>query len=152
MTRYESIRESAVSGQFYSNNPERLRETVTGYLSENKRKIPSSAIGIISPHAGYIFSGPTAGLTISSVKIPDKLIIIGPNHYGEGPPVSVMPEGLWKFPGFSVPVASELSALILDKSRAAVPDFNAHRKDHSIEVQIPFFYYSNPSISFVPIS
>ncbi|MBF8250844.1 MAG: protein of unknown function DUF52 [Deltaproteobacteria bacterium] len=76
------VRSPAVAGQFYPANPSILEKEVSSYTKEVKREI---AIGVISPHAGYIYSGKVAGGVYSRINIPKDVIIIGPNHTGLAP-------------------------------------------------------------------
>ena len=144
------IRQAAVSGRFYPDDKTELLNSVRKYVENGSiSDMPSRAI--VVPHAGYIFSGKTAGLTYSAVKIPDRVVIIGPNHYGRGPQISVMKEGIWRLPGFDAEIDEELAEVIIKNSRFAEDDATAHEMEHSIEVQIPFILYRNPRAKIVPI-
>lgn len=146
-----TVREPAVAGSFYPGNPEALKSTVLEYLSQSEAE-PSEAIGIVSPHAGYVYSGATAGDAFSSLKVPSRAVILGPNHYGAGPRMSIMTNGLWRLPGFSIPIDEESAVKLLQNSKYLKADALAHLREHSIEVQLPFLYYSNPAVSFIPVS
>ena len=77
------IRQPAVAHRFYPGDPQELSRTVQSFLPAEpaeKRK----ALGLVSPHAGYVYSGAMAGRTIGSVDIPKTVIILGPNHHGRG--------------------------------------------------------------------
>ncbi len=145
------IREPAVSGRFYPSDPGELKVSVKGYLGAGSGE-NSPATGVIVPHAGYTFSGPTAGKVFGGVRVPDSVIILGPNHYGAGPDISVMAEGTWAMPGFESVIDSALAYKILDACPGAAEDFSAHLQEHSIEVQLPFIHYSNPAAKFLPVS
>ncbi len=108
-------------------------------------------IGLISPHAGYVYSGPVAGAVISRIKFKDTFVIMGPNHTGNGKPLSIMTEGSWKTPLGDVEIDAELGKKILAVSRHLEEDFHAHQYEHSIEVQLPFLQYFKPAIKIVPI-
>ncbi len=105
----------------------------------------------LSPHAGYMFSGSVAGAVYSKIKIPDKVVILGPNHTGRGAPFSIITEGIWNTPLGEIKIASSLGKNILENSKDLEEDTSAHTFEHSIEVQLPFLQYLNPKISFVPI-
>jgi AmmeMemoRadiSam system protein B/AmmeMemoRadiSam system protein A len=143
------IREPAVAGQFYPGSSARLEEMIAGMVDEKATE--EEVIGLISPHAGYIYSGPVAGATISRIKFKDTFIILGPNHTGLGKPFSIMTEGLWRTPLGEVEIDSELGKLILASSNYLEEDHDAHRFEHSIEVQLPFLQYFKPDIKLVPI-
>ncbi len=91
------------------------------------------------PHAGYVFSGKTAGKTLSYAKIKKNVIILGPNHTGIGTNFSVWHEGRWDLPLGYLDVNNELSNRLLENIQELVPDFSGHLREHSLEVIIPFF-------------
>ncbi len=143
------IRQPVVAGQFYPDSPSQLKEMIKGMVDDQAEK--EEVIGLISPHAGYIFSGPVAGATISRIKFKDTFIIIGPNHTGMGRPLSIMTEGVWKTPLGEVEIDSELAKQILATSNYLEEDSVAHQYEHSIEVQLPFLQYFKTDFKLVPI-
>ena len=143
------IREAAVAGMFYPDSPSELREMIANMVDENAAK--EDAIGIIMPHAGYIYSGSVAGATISKVNVKDTCIIIGPNHTGMGKQFSIMTDGVWKTPLGNVKIDSGLAKRILANSKFLSEDYMAHMSEHSIEVQLPFLQYLNRDVQIVPI-
>ncbi len=143
------IREPAVAGQFYPASPPQLEEMIRGMVDEKAEK--EEVIGLVSPHAGYPYSGPVAGATISRIKFKDTFIIIGPNHTGVGKPLSIMTEGTWETPLGKVEIDSELAKQILATSSSLEEDDEAHQPEHSIEVQVPFLQYFKRDIKLVPI-
>jgi AmmeMemoRadiSam system protein B/AmmeMemoRadiSam system protein A len=144
------IRHPVVAGQFYPAQAPQLKEMIRGMVDEGAEK--EDVIGLVSPHAGYIYSGPVAGAVISRVKFKDTFIIMGPNHTGMGKPLSIMTEGTWETPLGAVEIDSELAKQILTVSRHLEADHEAHQHEHSIEVQIPFLQYFKKDIRIVPIS
>ena len=143
------IREPAVAGQFYPASPSQLKEMIQGMVDEKAEK--EEVIGLVSPHAGYPYSGPVAGATISRIKFKDTFVIMGPNHTGVGKPLSIMTEGTWKTPLGKVEIDSELAKQILAASSSLEEDDEAHQSEHSIEVQLPFLQYFQRDIKLVPI-
>ena len=143
------IRQPVVAGQFYPDSPSQLKEMIRGMVDEKAEK--EEVIGLISPHAGYIYSGPVAGATISRIKFKDTFIIIGPNHTGMGRPLSIMTEGVWKTPLGKVEIDSQLAKQILATSSYLEEDYGAHQHEHSIEVQLPFLQYFKRDFKLVPI-
>lgn len=143
------IRKPCVAGRFYPSDPKTLEKDVEGYLKERTKL---SAIAIIAPHAGYIYSGAVAGEVYSSVEVPDNIILIGPNHTGMGEKISVMNEGAWEMPTGRVSIDPELAGLILGASTLFSADIEAHRAEHSLEVQLPFIHALNKNASIVPIT
>lgn len=142
-------RHPAVSGRFYAARPEALRRQVEGYTIPDAEKV--KALGILSPHAGLMYSGPVAGAVYSSVHLPDTFILIGPNHTGFGAPVSVMSEGTWEMPFGAVEIDTVLARSILSHSPLLYDDPLAHLHEHSLEVQLPFIRYFKTNFKIVPI-
>ena len=143
------IRNPAVAGQFYPEASDELRSMINGMVDE--KAVKEEVIGLILPHAGYIYSGPVAGAVISRIKFKDTFIIMGPNHTGNGKPLSIMTEGIWETPLGGVEIDSEVGKQVLDASSYLQEDHVAHQYEHSIEVQLPFLQYFKPDIKIVPI-
>lgn len=144
------IRKPKVAGLFYPGNAKELRKMVRDSMdTANEQK---DAICVISPHAGYMYSGKVAGAVFSSVRVPHKAIILGPSHHSIMSRFAIMKEGAWETPLGSSSIDSDLAARIMSYSDLIKHDIPAHREEHSIEVQIPFIQVLNPDISFVPIS
>ena len=143
------IRNPVVAGQFYPASPDQLKSMIESMVDETA--IKEDIIGLVSPHAGYIYSGPVAGAVLSKTKFKDTFIIMGPNHNGMGKPLSIMTKGTWQTPLGKVEIDSELGARILATSSHLEEDQIAHQYEHSIEVQLPFLQYFKKDIRIVPI-
>jgi len=143
------IRNPVVAGQFYPGSASQLKAMIQEMVDDRAEK--EDVIGMVVPHAGYPYSGPVAGATISRVKLKDTFIIMGPSHTGMGKPFSIMTEGTWKTPLGDVEVDSELGKQILSASSNLEEDFLAHLQEHAVEVQLPFLQYFKPDIRIVPI-
>ncbi len=109
------------------------------------------ALGVISPHAGYVYSGRVMGSVFSRIKIPDTVVILAPNHTGRGTPFSIWPEGLWRTPLGDTSIDEELVNEILNACELIEKDKAAHKNEHSAEVILPFLQYSNPQVKIVVI-
>ncbi len=144
------LRKPAVAGYFYQASPDGLRKQVANYVRTDADRI--RAIGVLSPHAGLVYSGAVAGAVFSKVILPETFILIGPNHTGMGAPVSVFTEGEWDMPDGTAAVDSTLARAIAEKSRYASEDYDAHRGEHSLEVQIPFIQYFREDFKIVPVT
>lgn len=142
-------REPVVAGQFYPAAPGQLKEMIRSMVDEKAEKY--EVIGLVLPHAGYIYSGPVVGAVISRVKFKDTFIIICPNHTGRGKLFSIMASGRWKTPFGEIEVDSELAKQLLKDSRYLEEDTAAHLFEHAVEVQLPFLQYFQPNIKIVPI-
>lgn len=144
------VRQAAVAGTFYPGTRDRLAAQVGELLASPGSVSPATAV--VVPHAGYIYSGPVAGAVYARVEIPATCVILGPNHTGLGPGVSVMTEGEWATPLGAVAIDAPLAAAILARSGVFARDHLAHQREHSIEVQLPFLQHRNPSVRIVPIT
>jgi hypothetical protein len=113
---------------------------------------PEEAIGVVVPHAGYVYSGRVAGAVYSRVAWPETWVIMGPNHTGLGAQASLMASGEWETPLGVVPIDAELGTAILSHSTILQEDQLAHAREHSIEVQLPFLQIREQPFRFVPIS
>jgi len=143
------IRNPVVARQFYPASASQLKAMIKELVDEKVEK--QEVIGVVSPHAGYPYSGPVAAATISRIKFKDTFIIMGPSHTGMGKPLSIMTEGAWKTPLGEVEIDSELAKQISATSSYLQEDNLAHQHEHSIEVQIPFLQYFKPNVRIVPI-
>ncbi|MFQ6089402.1 MAG: MEMO1 family protein [Candidatus Methanofastidiosia archaeon] len=149
-------RRSAVAGGFYPSNRDSLKKMVENFFTEEfgdfevKRK--DKVLGVLSPHAGYVYSGRIASHSFYEISrnFPKTFVILGPNHTGRGSPISMMAEGEWETPLGSMSIDSELAERILKNSEIIDQDFEAHTYEHSIEVQLPFIQYLSDA-KFVPI-
>jgi AmmeMemoRadiSam system protein B len=137
------VRMPAVAGKFYSADPVQLRQELSEMIPQDK---PAKAIGVIAPHAGYVYSGSAAGKVYAAVEVPDAVIVLGPNHTGMGAAAALAPSGEWLTPFGLVPVNDRLSQLIMKHAPLVREDSSAHRFEHSLEVQVPFLQYRNPHV------
>ena len=155
----------AVAGAFYEGNSSRLKGQIEdcflGRLGPGKLpelpvlKKMENPIGIMVPHAGYIYSGPIAShayFQISQLGVPGIVILIGPNHTGYGEPIGVYDGDAWITPLGRVEVASDVTHELTSRCDLVALDSLSHKYEHSIEVQLPFlqYIYGN-SFSIVPI-
>lgn len=146
-----TIRKPAVAGYFYPGEEARLRrELERCLLHPTKKKIP--AIGIVSPHAGYKYSGAVAGEVFGQIEIPNRLVVLSPNHTGEGAACSLWSKGGWQTPLGLAEVDEELAARFLSNCPLLKEDTAAHRAEHSLEVQIPFLQFLKKDFRFVPLT
>ena len=144
-----TVRPPAVAGLFYSANPESLERDVRGFLPAGA--VAEKAFGAIVPHAGYAYSGPVAGAVYASVEIPRTVVIVCPNHTGRGAPAAMDPSEAWQTPLGEVPLARPLANRLLELAPRVTEDSEAHRREHSLEVQLPFLKVLRPDVEIVPL-
>jgi hypothetical protein len=149
MRRVTMARNPVVAGQFYPGSSDGLKRMIESMVDDRAEKV--EVIGLISPHAGYIYSGVVAAAVISRVKFKDTFVILGPNHTGRGKDFSIMTKGAWKTPLGEVEIDSGLGRRILAVSSYLEEDHLAHQSEHSLEVQVPFLQYFKPDVRIVPI-
>ncbi|MBI5178954.1 MAG: AmmeMemoRadiSam system protein B [Nitrospinae bacterium] len=147
----QTIRPPAVAGTFYPNDKTTLLNEVQGYLHAVTEGEFEAVMAAIVPHAGWYYSGHVAGAVFGTITVPDRVIIIGPNHRGMGAPVALDTTDGWLFPFGVVPVDRELCSLLLEHSAMMEPDAVAHAFEHSLEVIVPFLYARNQKVRFAPI-
>lgn len=139
----------AVAGQFYPKEKEAL-------LSEMAKLIPSGksrvrAIGAVSPHAGYIYSGRVAGEVFSRMHPRKTYVVLSPNHSGSGSDFAVSSEP-WKTPLGTIEIDKELLEAVMARTGLVETDPLAHVFEHSAEVQIPFIQATSPGARILPIT
>ncbi len=141
----------AVAGTFYPGDEETLR-TDLDQLTGGRRPPPAPrSVALMVPHAGYVYSGPVAAATYTSTCLARRVIVLGPNHTGRGEPIALMHRGAWRTPLGEVALDDELAASVLSRCGAARIDEVAHRREHSLEVQIPFLQHLLGEFRFLPI-
>jgi hypothetical protein len=141
-------RQAIVSGTFYPSDKAKLSSQIAGLFSQagaqEKYRI------VVSPHAGYVYSGLAAASAIGSLLPASTFIVLGPNHTGQGQEFSIMGEGTWKTPLGEIEIDSATSRT-LKKAGMLEEDGWAHASEHSIEVQLPFLQHRFPAAKLVPV-
>lgn len=138
------MRTCAVAGMFYPSDPSHLEQLLEKFFSMVKPE-KMSPFGIVSPHAGYVYSGQVAAHAFGAIptEFSGTFVVIGPSHRGYLSSVSAVP---WETPlGVIEPDLEFIAALELET------DELSHRDEHSIEVQVPFIKYRFPRARFVPV-
>lgn len=140
------IRQAIHAGSWYPGS----KKDIEGFLDPGAKKIP--AVGCVVPHAGWVYSGKTAGGVFSRMEPAKLYVLLGPNHTGMGVPVSVFPKGEWETPLGPLSVEENVARAIIENFPEAEEDTIAHRQEHSLEVQLPFLKYFSPEAKIVPIA
>jgi len=152
--REGEVRKARWSGSFYDSSAKVLRDTVEGFLQNvDQEKIPGNLIALISPHAGYIYSGQVAAYAYRQLEGEDfdTIILLGPSHYVPVKGASVYAEGWWQTPLGKVEVDSEIAKEIIRKHEWFHFDDEAHKNEHSLEVQLPFLQLTLKDFKIVAI-
>jgi len=153
-----------VAGAFYAGTSEHLKVQIQECFLHTfgPGKIPKinltgqrRIVGLVCPHAGYIYSGPVAAHAYAELAEDGPIktvVILGPNHTGLGSPIATMNEGKWRTPLGEVEINREVAERIVKLAGIVDIDYVAHVEEHSIEVQLPFLQYVYDSnFTFVPI-
>jgi AmmeMemoRadiSam system protein B len=143
------LRQPAVAGSFYPGDKARLTTMLEGLLVSDLSL--TGVLGAVSPHAGYMYSGPAAGSLFASFVVPRTVVIIGPNHKGMGANYAIFDAGSWRTPMGDVPVDEQLAAKLKKNLPFLKSDTSAHLYEHSIEVQVPFLQERRKDVTIVPI-
>lgn len=148
------VRKPAVAGYFYPADSSKLRDEIEVLLSiSEKREIPGKLFGIISPHAGYIYSGRTAafGFNLLDKNNIKTVIIMSPSHREYFPGISVFEGDAYQTPLGSVPVNNKMADALTANSRTIFRGNEGHREEHAIEVQLPFLQTVLDEFEIVPV-
>lgn len=144
------VREPAVAGQFYPGRPDRLLREVKEYTAYAGPKV--RAVGCVAPHAGYMYSGHVAGAVYARLELPQRFVILCPNHTGMGQPLAMMSSGTWATPLGDAGIDEALAESLRQSCDLLADDPMAHAAEHALEVQLPFLQVLAPGFQFVPIT
>lgn len=161
---YKRVRYPSQAGAFYAGSAESLRKQIEscfthrfgpGKTSKVVENGPREIVGLVCPHAGYMYSGPVAANSYYKLALDgnlDTVVVLGPNHQGVGSGLATVDEGVWRTPLGDVEIDANTAKDIVRESAMIDVDESAHRYEHSIEVQIPFVQYTHgSSFKIVPI-
>ncbi|OQX86907.1 hypothetical protein B6D60_05195 [candidate division KSB1 bacterium 4484_87] len=150
----QDIRKAVVAGSWYSSNPDELREEISSYLENAKlAHISGEILALVSPHAGYAYSGFTAAHAYKQVmgNRYDAVIVIAPSHREAFYGVSVFNKDGYETPLGIVPVKKDIANAIIDFHESIRFTMEGHREEHSLEIQLPFLQVAVPDLKIVPI-
>jgi len=154
MNKKQIVRPPAVAGMFYDDSPTSLRKNVDGLLERARiPKLQGTVRAVVSPHAGYIYSGFTAAHAFKLLEGHnyDCVIIVGPSHkeYFDG--ISIYEGDAYQTPLGKTAVNIEVRSELLKDEKVIVASNAGHRSEHSIEVQLPFLQRVLGDFTFVPV-
>lgn len=150
----KDIKEPSVAGAFYPADRDTLKETVDGFLlNVPKSSYSGRLIALISPHAGYQFSGQVAAYSYKQLEDKDieTVILIGPSHYKSFNGASVYTKGRFRTPLGDVKIDEDIAISLINEKADIIFDPGAFEKEHSLEVQIPFLQRRLKRFMIVPI-
>jgi len=144
------IRKPAVAGHFYPADKNSLEKALQKLVQPAANR--SRVMGLLAPHAGYVYSGSCAGKGYARAELTETVIVLGVNHRGVGAELALDGNDYWETPTGSVGVNTELRARLLDASTRFRLDSEAGRLEHSLEVQVPFIRHVRPEARILPIT
>jgi len=154
MTQYEHVRRPAAAGMFYDGEPERLETSIRGYLAKADPEKPSGpVIALISPHAGYPFSGQAAayGFKLLGPQRIQRVLVVAPSHRTRFHGVSIPSVEAYETPLGLISLDTKACNNLLTQNTlfSNVPE--AHGQEHSLEVQLPFLQVVLKDFEMVPM-
>ena len=148
------IKQPNVSGGFYPSDQKELSDMIDDFISQAEcDQIEGDIIALISPHAGYGYSGGVAAYGYKLIRdLPYKtVVVIGPGHYYGFSGISVYPEGVFRTPLGDLQIDREFAANLLDRDEDVSFEPRAFEKEHSVEVQLPFLQKVLSDFKIVPV-
>jgi hypothetical protein len=154
LTYGSTVRHSRWDDQFYPGSAQVLRDTINGFLEKvDQEKLPGTLIALISPHAGYVYSGQVAAYAYRQLEgeVFDTVVLLGPSHYVPVKGACIDSNEWWETPLGKVKVDSEFAKEIVNKHPSFQFDEKTHKNEHSLEVQLPFLQTTLKDFQIVPI-
>jgi AmmeMemoRadiSam system protein B len=147
------IRPAAVAGSWYPASADRLSRELDDYLGRARMDEADAPVAIVAPHAGLTYSGPVAAFAYRAVGHGPyaAAVLVGPSHFIGFGGVSIWPRGAWNTPFGPVPVAEDLARAIAAGSAEIIEHPQAHGREHSLEMQLPFVAHVLPGVPIVPM-
>jgi len=147
-------RQPAVAGTFYPRALAAVAAEAAALVSVGGGAA-APAIAVVSPHAGWRYSGALAGKLFAGVVVPERVLVLAPNHTGRGPLASVWsadPPAGWSLPGLDVPIDAAFVAALLKEAHGLLrADREAHEDEHAIEVLLPLIAVRQPGLRLAAI-
>jgi MEMO1 family protein len=150
----KQVRHAQVAGYFYPSDPQKLKREISLLLDIAKpQKSYDKIFGIVAPHAGYVYSGKTAAYAYNLIKDKDikTVIVISPSHSEYFPGVCVYEGDAYETPFGEIEVDKEKAGKLCEESRIIFKGVQGHRKEHALEVQLPFLQSVIKDFKIVPI-
>ncbi len=148
------IRKPAVAGLFYPDNEKDLRNNIVNLMNKARSEFETKNIlGIISPHAGYIYSGYSAAHGFNALKQKkfNTAVILSPSHSEYFPGISVYSGDAYQTPFGLIPININKRKILSAGNEEIFEGIEGHRKEHAVEVQLPFLQVINKEFDIVPV-
>jgi len=151
----EKVRKASVAGQFYPATPELIQDSIKTYMDKVDQKDLNinKLYGIISPHAGYPYSGEIAayGYDLIARYKSKKYVVIAPSHREYINGFSVYPGDSYETPIGEIPLDKDFIKELIQKTNVVQESIKGHREEHSLEIQLPFLQTVVDDFKLIPI-
>lgn len=150
----QAVRRPAVAGAFYPRDPQELEAMVDGYLEAAESRDPAGElVGVIAPHAGYVFSGPVAGHAYAPLRGRrwDTVVVVGPSHGARHGGAALAGVAFWETPLGRVPINTDLARKLADLDERFTINDRVQQQEHSLEVQVPFLQRALDEFKLLPV-
>ncbi|WP_431558422.1 AmmeMemoRadiSam system protein B [Methyloceanibacter sp.] len=148
-----STRPAAVAGSFYPRAKAELEAAVETFMSQAAKRAASGLIGLIAPHAGYVYSGPVAASAFAALDTGatfERVLLIGPPHYVPVQGIAAPSSRMFATPIGEIEVDQETIAALLDAGLITIND-RAHAPEHALEVELPFLQRALGRFRLIPL-
>ena len=148
------LRKSIIAGSWYPEDPSILRGDIARYIQNvPDRELTGDVVGLIVPHAGYVYSGQVAAHAYKLIqgKKYDAVVLIGPSHRAAFGGVSIYSQGAYETPLGVIPVNENIACEMKRLSSILIDLPAAHAQEHSLEIQLPFLQVALGAFSFIPL-
>jgi len=148
------IRHAAFAGMFYPDAPEELRRVLEDmFESVEEERVSERVLGLIAPHAGYVYSGSVAAEAYNQIKGNkyEAVIVVAPSHreYFQG--FTIYDGDMYETPLGKIKIDKELAEICVESNENTYFSEKGHRQEHSLEVQLPFLQFALEEFALVPI-
>ena len=150
----KEIREPILAGTWYPGNPDVLSRDIKRYLENaRKEKVGGEILALVSPHAGYMYSGQVAAYAYKLIegKAFETVVVLAPSHQALFQGASIIPQGGFRTPLGVIPIDTEFSKKLMERRKEIKSIPEAHAQEHSLEIQLPFLQTVLKTFKLVPI-
>jgi MEMO1 family protein len=149
----EPRRPMAVGGSWYPADPRALAREVDRYLEAAGGAVEGEVRALVCPHAGLMYSGPVAAFAYRLLRgrTPDAVVLVGPSHHMGFDGVALYARGSFATPFGDLPIDERLATAIAGAASTITAASDPHRREHSLEMQLPFLARVMPDVPIVPL-
>lgn len=149
-----AVRKSAVAGSWYPGHPETLTRDIRRYMDQaTVPALQNKPVALVSPHAGYVYSGPVAGYAYKALAghTYSRVVVISPSHRAAFPYCSLWPEGGYETPLGIIDIDTDFCRRLIAQTPSIRADQRPHFAEHALEIQLPFLQVVLGSFQLCPL-